>query len=237
MWKKASIIIPTFNNLDTCLKPCLKSIFDYTDMSNIEVIIVANGCTDNTVEYCTQQQRIYNMTESIKIIEDSKPLGYTRATNIGILNSVGEYIVFLNNDTVLLPQKRNLWLDMLIDPLKDSSVGITGPLILNSQSTGHPFVVFFCAATKRSLINQIGILDESYSPGGGDDIDFCIRAQNKSYKLVSVPNSNLKLEAQQNVGGFPIYHKAEATMHNIPDWNNILNNNFRKVFEKHGHMS
>lgn len=45
---KYSIIIPTLNHCDDLLVPCVNSILQYTDMSNVEIIISANGCTDNT---------------------------------------------------------------------------------------------------------------------------------------------------------------------------------------------
>ena len=49
---KISIIIPTFNHLEDCLKPCCESIIRNTTLSDdVEVVIVANGCTDGTKEY------------------------------------------------------------------------------------------------------------------------------------------------------------------------------------------
>ena len=43
-----SIVIPTYNHCEDLLKPCLESIFKYTDMTDVELVISANGCTDNT---------------------------------------------------------------------------------------------------------------------------------------------------------------------------------------------
>ena len=48
---KYSIVIPTYNHCDDALKPCVESLLKYTDMHNKELVIVANGCTDNTIEY------------------------------------------------------------------------------------------------------------------------------------------------------------------------------------------
>ena len=48
---KYSIVIPTYNNCDKYLKPCIDSIVKYTEMTDIELVISANGCTDNTKCY------------------------------------------------------------------------------------------------------------------------------------------------------------------------------------------
>ena len=96
---KYSVVIPTYNHLDDFLKPCLQSIVKYTNLNNTEVIVVANGCVDSTADYVRDLSNTY---PSIKLINEKEGLGYTKATNIGIKASLGEYVVLLNNDTVLL---------------------------------------------------------------------------------------------------------------------------------------
>jgi hypothetical protein len=43
---KISIVIPTYNHLEDALKPCIESIEKYTTMDEVEIIVVANGCSD-----------------------------------------------------------------------------------------------------------------------------------------------------------------------------------------------
>jgi GT2 family glycosyltransferase len=227
-----SIIIPTYNHYEDCLRPCVDSILKYTNLSKIEIIIVANGCTDQTIEGIKNLIPLWRLFDDkgqardiIKLIVDSEPLGYTRATNIGILNSVGDYIVFLNNDTVLLDQPKNVWLDMLINPLiNNANIGITGPHSLTDPATGYPFIVFFCACVSRALVNKIGVLNETFSPGGCEDIDFCIRLQKKGFKIGIVP--------EDRPGAFPIYHKGEATVHETEEIKKQYSINFSKNEEK-----
>ena len=45
---KYSIIIPTYNHLNDYLIPCINSIERYTDLDNYEIIVIANGCSDQT---------------------------------------------------------------------------------------------------------------------------------------------------------------------------------------------
>ena len=43
---KISIVIPTYNHLEDCLKPCLESIIKYTDLEDVEIVIVAQVTTE-----------------------------------------------------------------------------------------------------------------------------------------------------------------------------------------------
>ena len=227
--KKISIIIPTYNGLEKLLKPCLKSIIDFTDLSDIEVLVISNGCTDGTKEY------VESLGEPFRVIYFDKPLGYTVATNEGIKRSNATYCVLLNNDTILLPQQKNTWIDMLINPMQnDISIGITGPSMKFETSVSRNFLIFFCATVRSDVFAKIGLLDEDFSPGGCEDIDFCIRAENAGFVLKQVPlNDNIKYDGIQAVGGFPIYHAAEKTVKNINNWDNIFENNINKLKRKY----
>ena len=48
---KYSVIIPTYNHCEKYLKPCVDSIIKHSDMQDVELIISANGCGDNTLQY------------------------------------------------------------------------------------------------------------------------------------------------------------------------------------------
>jgi SAM-dependent methyltransferase len=67
----------------------------------------------------------------------------------------------------------------------------------------------------RKVIDQIGLLDDSFGMGGCDDIDYCHRAEQAGFKLVDVGHR----------GDFPIYHIGEATMYQ-PD----LIDKYKKAF-------
>lgn len=205
-----SIVIPTYNHLEDCLIPCIESLKKYTELSrqDIEIIIVANGCVDGTKEYLAAEKQID------KIIWVDDACGFPIAVNKGIEAAKGKYIVLLNNDTVLLDQKTNSWLEILREPfLKDPSVGITGPMLtMNVPGVNRIFLIFFCAMISREVIQKIGLLDESFSPGFGEDCDFCWRAEDAGYKLIQVPdNSSFEPSANFRVGSFPIYHKGNLT--------------------------
>ena len=153
--KRISIVIPTQNHLEDCLKPCLTSIIQYTNLKNVEIIVVANGCTDETKEY------VENLGDSFKLLWFDEALGYTKAVNEGIKVSEGEYVILLNNDIRLLDQDKHAWIKMLMDPFKESKkTGITGPSKKWEQSIKKSFMIFFCVMIKRVVIDEIGLLDE-----------------------------------------------------------------------------
>lgn len=224
-----SVIIPTYNKCDQLLKPCLDSLLQYTDinsdLSKLEIIVVANGCTDNTREYVTSlQSRFHN----ILLVWSDEALGYTKATNLGIKEAAGDYIILLNNDTVFLPQYLNEWLEILRHPFNVSDrVGLTGPMMVESPSAGNRrFIIFFCIMIARKVFNKIGYLDEVFSPGYGEDTDFCLKAEGAGFLQVQVPIQTTEYYADKRMtGNFPIYHAGNETFKDYPDASLIHRNN------------
>jgi glycosyltransferase involved in cell wall biosynthesis len=218
MNKKYSIIIPTYNHLEDCLKPCIESIIKYTNIEEIEIIVIANGCNDGTEIYL---QSLDQNLVKYKIIPEA--LGYTKATNIGILQAIGEYVILLNNDVLLLDQPKNLWLDMMEKPfLEQDKVGITGPLKLHDIYVNSPVVIFFCAMIPRKLFYEFGLLDEIFSPGGCEDIDFTMKVLNAGYKCLQVPSDEKILFTGTNTSIYPIWHQNNKTFSENSDYGKII---------------
>jgi len=232
---KYSIIIPTYNHLEDCLKPCLQSVIENTNFKNgdTEIIVVANGCSDGTEDFVRSLNHPY-----VKLLSFSEPLGYGRAVNEGINVSKGQFVVLLNNDVVIYPRYPNNWLDLLVTPfLNDDSVGITGPILTTSEPAQQEFIVFFCVMIKRQVFDQVGLLDETFYPGAGEDTDFCVKARYYGYKLVQVPEPGTLQRSDSEpgvlVGGFPIYHKGEATVHGLPQWDESFKRNSQILKERY----
>lgn len=219
MSKKYSIIIPTYNKCGIALRPCLESIIKFTDLSTTEVIVVANGCTDETKDYVTGL--ITKYPDSFRLLWSDAPLGYTKAVNPGIRQAEGEFVILLNNDTVLLDQPYHEWVKILERPfLDDPKMGITGPMQAYSPSAGAEFLIFFCVMIRKSLFDVIGILDEYYAPGYGEDTDFCLKAVEAGWKFQQVPerSSLFSDDAHKRmIGNFPIYHEGNVTFRDYDD--------------------
>lgn len=202
---RVSVVIPTYNHCNDLLVPCVESIKKYTDLTDVEVIVVANGCRDNTREY------VNSLGSPFKLVWFDEGLGYTKAANAGIREAVGEVIILLNNDVELLPQERHTWIKYLCDPLKDN-IGMTTPLKLWDWSVDRKFAVFFCVAIPRKMFDKLGLLNEEYSPGGCEDIEFSIKVEELGYRVIQVPDEINVVRDGLNVNRFPIYHPGEGTM-------------------------
>ncbi|MEE9166372.1 MAG: glycosyltransferase family 2 protein [Candidatus Neomarinimicrobiota bacterium] len=115
-----SIIIPHFNGVDI-LSDCLDSL-DRSTYPRIEIIVVDNASTDGSPEW------VQSNHPDVKLIRSSENHGYAGGCNRGAKAAAGEYLLFLNNDTV----HESDWIEHLVETLqKDSSVGAVQPKILN----------------------------------------------------------------------------------------------------------
>ena len=117
-----SIIILNFNG-EHYLQTCLSSVFK-TEYPHFEVILVDNASTDGSLD---RAEKAFGKDKRLKVIRNSKNLGYSQGNNIGFKCSNGSYIVFLNNDTLVEPS----WLQALVDAmLTDRTVGLAQSLLL-----------------------------------------------------------------------------------------------------------
>lgn len=222
---KASIVIPTYKHLEDCLKPCLASIAKNTDLTDVEVIVVANGCgNDGTREY------VESLGAPFRLLWFDEGLGCTKAMNAGLKAAQGDALIIMNNDAVILDfQAKNVWLDRLLEPFRDPDVGMTGPLMIPDAVTGYPFLVFFLAAIRRELYEKLGLLDEVFSPGGYEDVDYCLKAQRLGYRVVSVATqTGVDRGRGLVITDYPAYHKGEATVldaEHSEEWYRIIERN------------
>ncbi len=117
---KVSIIIPHWNNVDV-LSECLNSISS-TDYPDFEIIIVDNASNDNSVEW------VKSNYPRVTLIENDKNYGYAGGCNIGADHANGEYLIFLNNDTI---QEKN-WVSNLVETMNSNSrIAALQPKVLN----------------------------------------------------------------------------------------------------------
>ena len=87
-----SIIVPVYNVYEY-LDECLKSLINQT-YKNIEIIVINDGSTDKSLSIC---EKYTKKDKRIKLInQKNSGLSYTR--NIGIKNSKGKYISFIDSD-------------------------------------------------------------------------------------------------------------------------------------------
>lgn len=153
-----SIIILNYNSGDL-LKNCIASIL-LSDYKNFEIIVVDNKSEDNSQNFCKEQY------PQIKLIQNSKNLGYCEGNNVGIDSAKGEFIVLLNPDTTV--EKK--WLMQLLEAYNEKGDALFQPKLLVMD---EPTKI-------NSAGNMIHIFGFGYSRGKGekDNIEF-----NKSLQI------------------------------------------------------
>lgn len=90
-----SVIIPLYN-VKEYLDDCLKSILEQTYI-NYEIILVDDGSTDGSAAICDNYSKNY---KNIRVIHENN-FGVSHARNVGLVNSFGKYILFVDPDDIV----------------------------------------------------------------------------------------------------------------------------------------
>lgn len=210
---RASIIIPVFNKADFTFQ-CLRSLFEEVEPGEIEVIVVNNASSDHTSEVLAHFGKL------IQVVSNDTNLGFVEACNRGAAAARGEYLVFLNNDTLVKPG----WLKHLIETIEqDEFVGAVGSMFIypdgriqeaggiiwNSGAAHHygwgksadePKYNFarevdYCSAAsllvRTALFKKLGGFDQRYAPAYYEDVDLCFGVRSLGFKVVYQPFSRV----------------------------------------------
>lgn len=130
------------------------------------------------------------------LIRNSENLGFVKAVNEGLQISNAPRVVIMNNDTEAVPH----WLTKM-DAAMIGDVGLVGPCTTTPRSwQGQPrfrgegvmllpasaMLAFFCTMVRWEVFQRIGLLDEGFGVGFGDDDWFCHQAKRTGFKLALV---------------------------------------------------
>jgi GT2 family glycosyltransferase len=161
------------------------------------------------------------MPQGISVCRTPQNLGFLRNCNHAARSARGEFLVFLNNDTVVLPN----WLDSIIETLeRDTSCGMVGSKLLNLDGTlqeagaiywrdgsawnfgrnqnprshefGYRKEVDYCSGAsiglRREIWDRLGGFDELYAPAYCEEVDLAFRLrENLGLQTIYQPCSML----------------------------------------------
>ncbi len=205
LYPPLSVVVVCFNNLPFTAA-CLKSLLAFSDYPDLEIICVDNGSTDGTGEHLDD---LAVRHDPIRVLRASANLGFAGGNNLGIRAARGEFVVLLNNDTYVTQG----WARDLIRPMqRRADIGMTGPVTNmagNEQKISIAYsdmeemaqasaaftlqrprsvfptnnLAFFCVAIRRTVIEQVGELDEAYGTGYFEDDDYCMRVRKAGHQL------------------------------------------------------
>ena len=194
-----SIVIPVYNNLNLT-RTCWTSVRKNTGRPH-QVIIVDNASTENVAFEADQN--------NLEVIRNETNRGFAYACNQGIMYSHGDFVVILNNDTIVTPG----WLERLIWHMEDDQdIGILGvttnyagseqqiPVAYKTEKQLYDFsediyrkhrhrrketrkVVAVCVVLRRKMLRAAGLFDTRFGLGNFEDDDICLRARLAGYKV------------------------------------------------------
>lgn len=237
---KTSVVVLSFNLLEYT-KLCIESIRMTTPESAREIVVVDNGSRDGSVEWLREQ-------EDIVLVENEENVGFPAGCNQGILAGSRDSDVFLLNNDTVLPANALFWLRMgLYEQEEVGSVGsvtnfannqtvIEGvddaaALLAFGEKRNIPmkypyedrlYLIGFALLIRRSVIKKAGLLDERFSPGNSEDLDYGLRVLMSGHRNVLCKNSFILHFGSKSFGKDPEKHAS------------AIDNNLQKLKEKWG---
>ena len=214
-----SILIPNKDQLQT-LKKCLKSIWEKTEYTNYEILIIENNSTEKeTFEFYKKIDGRHH----VRVLYWDKEFNYSAINNFGAAQAKGEYLLLLNNDTEVITKG---WMKELLSHCQRPEVGMVGAKLYfpdnTIQSAGtiigmggmadHAFVnmdrkksgymhrasiqvdmsgvTAACAMVKRSVYEEVHGLEENLTVAF-NDVDLGLKIVTAGYLIVFDPYAEL----------------------------------------------
>lgn len=228
-----AVIVLNWNGRDDTLA-CLESLRQ-SDYSNVQVIVVDNGSTDDSVSVIRQR------FPGVTLIENGKNLGYAAGNNVGLtyaLEIEAEYAFLLNNDTVIAPDCIST---LVRTDCTDPAIGAVGPIVYTwddgrvissaggaidwrhadaanigageidrGQYAARPvdFVNGCGLMLTRQAVERVGLLDERYFMYW-EETDWCTRVRRAGLDLRFEPAARMRHKAtirSDDLGPMPLYY-------------------------------
>lgn len=186
---KVSIIITCYN-LGEYLQEAVDSIKDYSQIEDIEIIIVNDGSTDTRTNQIIES---IAQNDSTIVLLNQDNLGLAKARNNGIKQARGAYIIPLDADNKIRP----IFITKSIELLNNesihvvhgnaqffgnkSAVWVTKPFIISEMVLNN--YIDACAAFRKSDWELIGGYDENMPEMGFEDWDLWLRMSMKGFRF------------------------------------------------------
>lgn len=238
--KNYSIVLLSYNCEAIC-RQCIESIRANSSSHEYELIVVDNASSDGIVDWLKAQS-------DIKLICNEENRGFPGGCNQGIKAAAPENDIFLlNNDTIVFPNAI-FWLRMgLYENVQIGAAGSVTNNAGNDQRVAESFdkveeyrqyafgknvpmhnacekkirLIGFSMMIRRRALDEVGMLDERFSPGNYEDDDLCMRLQYAGWKLILCHNSF-------------IYHYGQGDGNNCGAWKSIFDRNAAFFKDKWG---
>lgn len=240
MEDKVSVVILNWN-AKKITGDCIQSVLEQSHKS-YEIILVDNASSDGSTK------ELKKRFKKIKVVENKKNLGYAGGNNSGLKACTGDYILILNNDTVLdkdflraliknkekgdilgvknyyFDKKNILWAvgsELNRFTARASLVGNKEIDHGQYDQTSPPYIVGSSMFIKKEVFKRIGYFDESYFCYF-EETEWQTRAINAGYKIGFVPQAKLWHRVAYSSGGstspLSAYYLVRNRAHYIRKW-------------------
>ena len=235
---KLSIIIPVYN-VEKYIGPCLESIYRQELAEDVfEVIIVNDASTDDSMLVVSHMMNVH---PNISVITNNESFGPSVSRNVGMDNAIGDYVLFIDSDDMLMDKGLSVLLHKAIDTNADMIVA--DYVRLKDEEIGYNYDSLL---TDTHDIDKTGLdyYVEDYDPGIGSFIwrilykrsflnENCIRLVQGVYYEDIPFLQECYLKAQRVIGVHLLYYiyrirprscTYSFTMKNAMDYNTAIAN-------------
>src|SRR6266704_2735782 len=204
------------------LERCIQSICRHSASHHIELEIIDNGSTDDTLAYLQQLARRGDLKgddgqrTGLQVIFADHNLGFAAGRNATMRASKGHYIILMDTS---IEVKDNIW-EPLAQTLADSNIGVVGPYGLvtddlrDFREAAGPDVDAiegYLMAFRRELLPEVGWIDEKFRFYRLMDIYFSFFFKTSGYRAVTTPIVAGRIEKHPHREWYSLSEEERAT--------------------------
>lgn len=231
---RVSVVIPSYNAAAT-LGAQLESLTAQTYGGQFEVVIADNGSSDATHDVVAA----FADRLTLLIVDAADRRGAGHARNVGTAIAKGDLVAYCDADDVTDPG----WLATLVRAIEGPAGadlvggGLEHDLLNQSETEWRgrdgsrslprplgflPFAISANCATRREVWESIRGWGENFEHGG-DDVDFCWRAQLAGYRLEFVPGAIVHYRRRSSLRGLAhqVFDYAQADVRLYKDYRHL----------------
>lgn len=197
-----SVVIPTYNRrliLEKCLRALEVQKLSLSSLvTDYEIVLVDDGSTDDTLEWLTAHKDEFPHVQWF----EQDHAGPAAARNLGVERSLGDIIIFIDSDLVVLENFLQAHADALVEGKEKlgSDRFFTYGAVINTcnfdNPTAEPYKItdfsaaFFATgnvAIPKHWLEQAGLFDTGFQLYGWEDLELGVRLKELGLKLIKCP--------------------------------------------------
>ncbi|MFK7894886.1 MAG: glycosyltransferase [Myxococcota bacterium] len=219
------VVVPVHNEWHV-LRPCLESVEAFTDYPNTRVVILDDG-SDAFVKSRIEAWAAGPRALPVTVKRNEQALGFVQNANRGFNETNGDLVALLNSDTVVTPG----WLTRLVEAVQsDKRIACVMPM--SNQCSFHSVEIpmgwnifqfsadlgrrmkrtcfdavtvgGFCLLMRREALDEVGVYDEIFGRGYGEESDWCMRARSLGWRVCGTEDTF-------------VYHRGKVSFKSFKD--------------------